>query len=164
MWISETTWRLVNDRVSARQDPARYQYLIQRLGRAIAASLKVYQRRQEEEVGEEVQRFLGSDPPLHWEAWHRMKGWYRSAVDRAPPPAQVTLKRIMVERVDLYRYTPPPKENIPVSVDPLPSDELVPTEDGIEWAVKRLQNHCSGGPSGTRAEHLKGWLAEARNK
>ena len=73
-------------------------------------------------------------PPPHQESWHQMKGWYRAAVDRMPPPAQVTLKRITAERVDLYRHIPPLGENIPVSVEPFPVEDLVPTEDEIEWA------------------------------
>ena len=74
-----------------------------------------------------------------------MKGWYRDMVECAPLPSWVTLDRIMVDRVDLYSYVPPPGENIPVSVKPFPVDDSVPTEDEIEWAVTRLQNHCSGG-------------------
>ena len=38
-WISETTWRLVDEKVSARRDIAKYQVLIKRLGRAIKPSL-----------------------------------------------------------------------------------------------------------------------------
>ena len=60
-----------------------------------------------EEVGEEVERILGSNPRLHREAWHRIKGWYQAVFKRAPPPAQVTLERIAEERLDLYRYMPP---------------------------------------------------------
>ena len=47
-----------------------------------------------------------------------MKGWYWTAVDRVLLPVQVTLKCIMVEQVDLYRYMPPLGDNIPVSVEP----------------------------------------------
>ena len=86
-----------------------------------------------------------SDPPLHREDRHLIKGWYKAAVDRALPPARVTLERVTVERVDLYRYVPPPGTNIPISVQPLPVDNSVPTEDNIEWAVKLLRNHRSGG-------------------
>ena len=43
-------------------------------------------------------------------------------------------------------------------------NDSVPTEDDIKWAVKRLQNHRSGGPSGMRAKQLKGWLATAKRK
>ena len=79
----------------------------------------------------EAETLLGSDPLLHRESWHRIEGWYRSAVDRAPPLAQVTLQRITTERLDLYSYIPPPGANIPISVDPFPVDDLVPTEDEI---------------------------------
>ena len=41
-------------------------------------------------------------------------------------------------------------------------EDLVPTEDKIEWLMKRLCNHRSGGPSGMRSEHLKRWLAAMR--
>ena len=30
-------------------------------------------------------------PPLHKKAWHRMKGWYKAAVDRMQPPSRVSL-------------------------------------------------------------------------
>ena len=105
---------------------------------------------------------LGSYPHLHREAWHQIKGWYKAAFDRAPPPAWVTLERITAERVELYSYVPPPGTNIPISVQPLPVDDLVPMEDNIEWVVTQLRNHRSKGPSGMRAEHLKRWLATAR--
>ena len=87
---------------------------------------------------------LGSDPPLHREACHRIKGWYRDAVNHAPPPAHVILEWIMAERVELHSYFPSPGANIPISVDPFPVDDSVSMENDIEWAVKRLRNHRSG--------------------
>ena len=59
-------------------------------------------------------------------------------VDRASPPARATLEWITSERVDLYSYVPSPGTNIPVTVRPIPVDDLVPTEDKIEEAVKNL--------------------------
>ena len=41
-------------------------------------------------------------------------------------------------------------------------EDGVPTEAGIEWAVKCLRNNRAGGASRMRAEDLKGWLAAAR--
>ena len=76
-------------------------------------------------------------------------------VDRALPPAWVTLERITAERVELYSYVPPPGTNTPISMQPFPVDDSVPTEDEIEWAVTQLCNHRSGGPSGMRVEYLK---------
>ena len=111
-----------------------------------------------------MEKLLGTDPPLHQEYWHRLKGWYWAAVNRAPPPTRVTPERITAERVDLYIYVPALGENIPVSVDPFPVDYLIPTEEEIEGGVTRLRNHHSRGPSGMLSEHLKGWLAAASNK
>ena len=41
------------------------------------------------------------------EAWYRLQGWYKAAVDRAPQPARATLKRVTAERVALYSRVPP---------------------------------------------------------
>ena len=54
----------------------------------------------------------------------------------------------MAERADLYRYVPSLGNNIPISVQPAPVDDSVPTEDEIEEAVKHLQRNRSGGGVG----------------
>ena len=41
---------------------------------------------------------------------------------------------------------------------------MVPTEDKIDWALKHLRNHLSGGPSGIMSVNTKRWMAEARKK
>ena len=46
---------------------------------------------------------------------------------------------------------------------PVEVDDLVPTEDEIEDAVKKLRRNRPGGPSGMRDAHLKGWI-EASNR
>ena len=126
------------------------------MGRAINEILMGDRRRRTEEAGKEVERLLVSDPLLHREAWHWMKGWYWAVVDRVPPPAWVTLERIMAEQVDLYCYKPSPGENIPISIEPFSVEDLVPTEEDIKWVVKQLCNHLYRGASGMRAEHIKG--------
>ena len=78
-------------------------------------------------AGEEVETLLGEDPPNAKEAWRRLKGWYKAAVNRAPPPAQATLERITAKRVDLYSYVSSRGENIPVTVAPVEVDDSVPT-------------------------------------
>ena len=85
-WISDETWKLVDEQVSVRRDP-RAQTKIRRLGRAIQASLKGDRRRRVEEAGTAVEALLGEDPPNAKEAWRRMKGWYQAAAKRGPPPA-----------------------------------------------------------------------------
>ena len=135
---------------------------IRRLSREIAASLKGDRKRRVETAGEEVETLLGADPPNPTEAWRCLKGWCKAAVNRVPPPARATIKRITAERVDLYSYVPSPRDNIPVTIKPVEVDDSVPTEDEIEDAVKNLRQNSSRGPSGMRAEHLKGWLTASK--
>ena len=161
-WILATMWRLVNDRVSALQDLSKCQALIRRMGRVIRVSLRTDRKWRSEEAWSEVEAMLGSDPPLHREAWRHIKGWYKAAVDRALPPAWVILEQITSERVELYSYVPPLGTNIPISVQPFPVDDSVPTADEIEWSVTQFCNHRSRGASGMRVEHLKSWVATAR--
>ena len=59
------------------------------------------QKRRADEVGVEVEALVGADLTLIQEAWYCIQGWYKTAVDRTPPPARVTLKRITAERVAL---------------------------------------------------------------
>ena len=59
---------------------------------------------------------MKADPPLIQEAWHRLQGWYKAAVDRPPPPARATLKRVMAEQAKLYSRVPPPGDTIPVTI------------------------------------------------
>ena len=129
-WISEETWRLVNERVSARRKK-KNQLRIRRLSRAIVASLKGDMKKRVETAGEEVDISLGADLLMPQEAWRRLKGWHKAAVDRAPPTARSTLERITAECVDLYSYVPSPGENILVTVRPVQVEDSVPTEDEI---------------------------------
>ena len=92
-WISAETWRLVDERVSTRRDRAKGQALKRRLGRTIKASFSADRKRRADEAGAEVEALVGADPPLIQEAWHRIQGWYKDAVNRAPPPAQAMLER-----------------------------------------------------------------------
>ena len=86
MWISEETWRLADERVSAKRG-TRVRARLRRLGRAFRASLKGDRKRRVEDAGKDVEALLGGDPPNAKEVWRRMKGWYKAAVNRAPPPA-----------------------------------------------------------------------------
>ena len=83
-----------------------------------------------------------------------MKGWYKDVAKRAPPPTRLTLKHITSELVVLYCRIPPLGGNIPIFVETFSVEDLVPTEENIEWMVQRLRSNRSGGPSGMRIDHL----------
>ena len=86
-WISAETRRLIDERVSTRRDPRYGQADRRRLGKAITASLTQDRRMRAEEAGAEVEALMKADPNLIEEAWYRLQGWYKAAVDRALPPA-----------------------------------------------------------------------------
>ena len=65
--------------------------------KAITLSLAQDRRRRAEEAGAEVEALMKADPPLIQEACYRLQGWYKAAVERAPPPARATLKRVTPE-------------------------------------------------------------------
>ena len=87
-----------------------------------------------------------------------MEECYNDLVDPVPPSARFTLNWITAERVDLYHQVQPPGDNIHVYAKLFQVEDLVPKEDEIYWALRRLQNNQSGGPSRMRADQLKEWL------
>ena len=93
--------------------------------------MKGDRKRRVEEAGTAVESMLQEDLPNVSGAWRRMKGWYKDAAKRGPPPARATLERITAEQTELYRRVPPPGANIPVNVDPTNIDDSVPTEDEV---------------------------------
>ena len=132
------------------------------MGRKIGWSLARDRKRRTEEAGAAVEELMKAELPLTQEVWHRLQGWYKATVERPPPPAQATLRRVTAERAKLYSRVPPPGDTIPVTLAPFTVEVGVPLEAAVEWAVTRLQNNRAGGPSRMRAEDLKGWLAAAR--
>ena len=124
-WISDSTWRLINERVSARRDLRYGQVYRRRLGKAVRKSLATDRRRRAEEAGAEAEALVKADPPLIQEAWYRLQGWYKAAVDRALPLARATLKRITAERVTIYSWVPPPGDSIPVDIEPFAVEDRV---------------------------------------
>ena len=85
-WIYKETWRLADERVSAKRG-TRVRARLRRLGLAFRASLKGDRKRRVEDAGNDVEALLGGCPPNAKEAWRRMKGCYKAEVNRAPPPA-----------------------------------------------------------------------------
>ena len=60
---------------------------LRRLGRAVRANLKGDRKHRVEDAGKDVKALLVEDPLNAKEVWRRMKGWYRAAANRCPPPA-----------------------------------------------------------------------------
>jgi hypothetical protein len=160
-WISDESWKLIDTRLALRRAVGHDQAAIRRLTRRIQASLQADRKLRVEKAGDNVEALLQKEPPDLQGAWNALKGWYRVAGDRAPPPSWDTLEKVTAEREDLYRKETPPGESIPIMVEPVAVSDEIPAMEEIAEAVKKLRNNRSGGPSGIRGEHLKGWLARA---
>ena len=61
---------------------------------------------------------------------------------------------------NMYHVVTPLGKDIPTSVPPAQIDNSVPTEEGVEWEVRRLRGHQLGGPYCMHADHLREWLRE----
>ena len=70
--------------------------------------------------GGNIGDLLTSDPPLHKESWHQMKGWYKVVNGRRSRLIGLTIVQIIAEQVALHHHIPPPWEKIPISVDTFP--------------------------------------------
>eukprot|EP00978_Attheya_sp_CCMP212_P038675 scaffold193952_cov24-Attheya_sp.AAC.1 len=87
--------------------------------RSIQAGLKADRKQRVMIAGSTVESFLAADPPQLQEAWNVLKGWYREAGNRTPPPLRSTLEKVTEERKALYRKEEPPGEPIPIMVKPV---------------------------------------------
>ena len=87
-----------------------------------------------------------------------MRGCYRDAANRPPPPARISLDNLTEEHVELYAHVLPPEKPIPIKVALLPVDDTISGEEGVAKAATWIQLHLIGGPSGMKAEHLRMWI------
>ena len=137
-WISPETWSLIDTRMEARRQ--RDQQSSRALSRAIKEKIHGDRHRREDKSGSTVEYLLTSDRPLIREAWIRMQGWYKDAVDRPQPPYIVALATMASERHDIYRHVPLPGETIPVGEPTLLLlvDDSIPEDEDIAWTVRRF--------------------------
>ena len=73
-WILAETRRLIDERVSVRQDPRYGMLYRRRMRKAVQASLATDRRRRAERRGAEVEALVKADPPLIQEVWYRLQG------------------------------------------------------------------------------------------
>ena len=127
----------------------------------IQVSLREDRMRHDYVVGGEIESLLASEPPLVRETWIRLKGWYRDASYRSPPPSCITLEASTQYRTDLYYKVPLQGDPMPTLLYPSDVFDRVPDEAEVECAMRRIQANRSGGLLVIRYEHLKRWVEEA---
>ena len=80
------------------------------------------------------------------------------------PPTMEALDKVTVERVEIYRCSPPKSLRVPLLVRKAKIEDGIPMESEVAEEVRGLKGCRAGGPSGMRAEDLKEWLREATCK
>ena len=163
-WISDATWRLIDQKSAMRRrhgvgySPA----ALRRLSRRIASSLRADRKRRVEEAGAAVEDAMGAND--HKGAWELARAWYRQAEDRPPKPSHQELATVSEEYANLYTESTPHGEPVPVIVAPFDVPDTVPNEAEIAEAVRRLRRGKAPGPSGLTADQLKDWLVAAERE
>ena len=157
-WISDDTWRIVDQKNALRRLPGNNQAEYRRLNRRLKSALSSDRKRRCAAAGEAAEAELSVGNTR--EAWKIVRNWYQSASNRPPPPSREDLKKVTDDRINLYTKDLPP-ETLPILVAPFDIDDVVPDVDEIAEAVRRLRNGKAPGPSKVRAEKLKEWLFEA---
>ena len=89
------------------------------------------------------------------EAWHALKGWYRSAEDQPSPACPDTMDNQMAKRVELYERATPMGAPLPFNSPFFEISNNMPTDLEVHTVVRRLKNGRAGGATGMKTEHLK---------
>ena len=132
------------------------------LGRKIKACLKADRLKQAATTALNVEGCLVAGDYI--EAWRYLKGWYRSAEERAPKPCPETLAAQTEERIQLYTAVPPPGWAMRINVDFAAVPDAAPTDSELRVVVGKLRNGRAAGATGMKAEHLKEWLRDMKRK
>jgi hypothetical protein len=155
-WITATTWQLVDHHAMLRRKGMLTQTAARRLGRQVRAHLAADRLERATNAASKIEGCLAAGDFI--EAWHHLKGWYRTAEDRAPKACPETLASQTAERVELYTAVRPPGWSLPINLTPIPVPDDTPTDHKIREVVAKLRNGRAAGATGMRAEHLKEWL------
>jgi hypothetical protein len=140
-WISDATWKVVDYRALLRRKGMLSQTAARNFGRKIKAGLKADCLKRAATMASNVEGCLVAGEYI--EAWQYLKGWYRSAEDRAPKPCPETLAAQTEERIQLYTA---------------PVPDAAPMDSELRAVVGQLHNGRAAGATGLKAEHIKEWL------
>ena len=66
------------------------------------------------------------------------------------------------KRVELYARRDSPGDPLPINIDPLPLNDVAPSDEEIQEVAGGLTSVRAGDASGMRVEDVKGWLHSIR--
>jgi hypothetical protein len=137
-WISDKTWAAINKRATLRRQGTLPLRVARQLGREIKASLAADRRQQAANAAADIEGHLGAGDLK--EAWHTLKGWYRSAKDQPPPACYNTMVKQTAERVELYARAPPMGPPLPYNFPFFAIPDGLPSDAEVREVVRGLRN------------------------
>ena len=161
-WILEESWRLLAHRATLHHIGCLCQTGGRRTDHQIGVSLQKDRTDRMAKVGAAVETELagGNDQ----EAFCHLKGWYRATMQTQAKPCYHTMKRQMMERVDLYAWRESPGDPLPINVTPVVISNDVPKDGKLQQVASKLTNGRAAGASGMCAKHFKEWLNGVRRE
>jgi hypothetical protein len=135
-WITAKTWKVVNYRALLHRKGMPTQATARKLGQDVRACLKADCLLRAKNTASDVKGCLAAGEFI--EAWHHLKGWYRSAEDRAPKPCPKMMAKQTRERVQLYAACTPPGLPLPIRVNPALVNDAAPMEAELRMVVGEL--------------------------
>ncbi len=105
-WITTKMWKVIDYRALLRRKGMLTQAAACKLGQDVRACLKADRLLWAKNTASNVVGCLAAGEFI--EAWSHLKGWYRSAEDRAPKPCPKTMAKQTWEKVELYAARPLP--------------------------------------------------------
>jgi hypothetical protein len=157
-WISLETWKLIDQKVSARRH--RKTNLCKVLRKKIRKSLKKDREERCEKAAKEIEEYLTKGKSK--EAYAKLRFWYKPKEKPSKPTLQDE-RRTREEYDLLYRSSTPDKENIVVQRMKDDINDDIPSEEEIKKAVMRMRLGKTPGATGIKVEDLRKWMEQAEN-
>jgi Reverse transcriptase (RNA-dependent DNA polymerase) len=159
-WVSEYTWRLIDQRASMRRhDIPPDNQRVRHLSQQIRKSLKRDRKRRTILAGEEIQALLDDNDSRG--AWQILRRWYRQVNSKVTKPSLVDMDHIHTTFHNLYqRDHNLPEPALPIQYVPTPVPDDIPNDFEITLAIQKLRKHKAPGPSGLQTENVLHWMRD----
>jgi hypothetical protein len=157
-WISDSTWRLIDQRTDAKKKGQ--SILIRQLKGQVKRALNGDRKARAAAAAESACSLLQEGKIR--DAFGAIKGWYKSVGPRPAKPSREELELTRAEYKNLYTAEEPREAPFPVHIEQYNINDGPPTESEVVESLTVLRNHRAAGATGISAENLKDWKARAR--
>jgi len=157
-WISDPTWRLIDQRTASRK--IGNQTTTRQLGRQVKRALHGDRMARAAAAAASACSLLEEGKIR--DAFGAIKGWYKSASPRPAKPSIEELELTRAEYKNLYSAEEPSEAPFPIFAEPSDINDGPPTESEVVESLNTLRNHRAAGATGITAEDLKDWHFNAR--